>query len=75
MPITNLSGTMRDLSITPTFAGPATLCTPQQGGAGGRDGGQEGVEEGIGTSPAEIGPGALAAQETSAAPPQITLTL
>ena len=73
MPITNLSGTMRDLSITPTFAGPATP-HPQQGGAGGRDGGQEGVEEGIGTSPAEIGPGALAAQETSAAPQQITLT-
>jgi len=73
MPLTNLSGTMRDLSITPTFAGPATL-TPQQGGAGGGDGGQEEAEEGIGTSPAETRPGALAVQETSAAPPQITLT-
>ena len=71
MPITNLSGTMRDLSITPTFAGPVI---PQEGGAGGRDGGQEEGEEGIGTSPAETGPGALAAQETSAAPPLITLT-
>ena len=67
MPIINLTGTTRDLSITATFAG---LATPQEGGAGDKDGDQEEEEEGTGTSPTET----LAVQETSAALRQTTLT-
>ena len=63
-----LAGTTGEISITATFAG---LATPQEEGAGDRDGDQEEEEEGTDTSPVVE---TQAVQETSAALPQTTLT-